>query len=203
VNSLPNVRRPICAGLAALALAGLTLAGCPFLPDHVQDEDGAAISFLAQNGDFGDFRSWQSVVVGTAPIVDGHQARQRRVYVNAAPVDDEGAFPVGTIIVKEGTGFEAADEEPELHAMVKRGSRFNLDGAVGWEWFELGLTTSNIPLIQWRGEQPPDGEDYGCVAGVCEVGFGQCNDCHAGARDNDFVLSPALTLGAIEAELLP
>lgn len=192
----------------AIATVALCATACPFLPDHVQDEDGATTAFLAQNGDFADFRTWRNVVVGTEPITDGHQARERRVYVNAVAVSDissgdVGAFPVGTVIVKEGTGLEAADEDQELHAMVKRGNSFNLDGAVGWEWFELGLTTSNVPLIKWRGEQPPDGEDYGCVAGVCEVGFGQCNDCHGSARDNDFVLSPALTLGALSSALLP
>ena len=197
------------AGGCVLTLSALctitALSACPFLPDHVQAEDGtAAATFLAQNADFADYKSWPSIVVGTGTIPNGHQTTERIIYINALPADDAEAFDVGTVIVKEGSGKEAEGETgDEIHAMVKRGGTFNAAGASGWEWFELAPSTTGSMLIKWRGEQPPDGESYGCVAGVCETGFGQCNECHGGARANDFVLSEPLKLGSFAEALLP
>ena len=183
----------------------LAMTACPFWPDHDQGLGDAPDSFIAQNADFGPWRSWPSVVVGTAPIQDGHPAGERRVFINqlVTDTDNSNAFAVGTIIVKQGAGLEVeGGTGTEIHAMVKRGGGFNLDGAVGWEWFELGETADKTPLIKWRGQEPPDGESYGCIAGACDAVLGQCNTCHQSARDNDFVLSPALTIGAFESSLL-
>jgi hypothetical protein len=190
-----------CVCTAAVSM----VAACPFLPDHDQGADGqTAASFLAQNADFADYKSWPNVVVGTGPVTDGHPSQDRVVYINAVPADDADTFDVGTIMVKEGSGKEAeGGTGDEIHAMVKRGGSFNAAGAAGWEWFELAPSTTGSLLIKWRGEQPPDGESYGCVAGVCDTGFGGCNECHSGARANDFVLSEPLTLGRFAEALLP
>jgi hypothetical protein len=189
-----------CVCVAAIAV----LPACPFLPDHDQGTGEAAVSFLAQNADFADYKSWPNVVVGSAPVTDGHTTKDRVVYVNALPADDADTFDVGTIMVKEGSGKEAeGGTGDEIHAMVKRGGSFNAAGAAGWEWFELAPSTTGSLLIKWRGEQPPDGESYGCVAGVCDTGVGGCNECHSGARANDFVLSEPLALGRFAEALLP
>lgn len=183
----------------------LVLPACPFLPDHVQADDGsAATTFLAQNADFADYKTWPHTVVGTGTVLNGHATTNRVGYINAVPADDATAFDVGTIIVKEGSGKEVDGETgDEIHAMVKRGGSFNSAGAAGWEWFELVPSTTGSLIIKWRGEQPPDGESYGCVAGNCDTGFGQCNECHGGARANDFVISTPLTLGRFAEALLP
>lgn len=190
----------VCVCVAAIAV----LPACPFLPDHDQGTGETAATFLAQNADFTDYKSWPNVVVGSAPVTDGHTTKDRVVYVNALPADDADTFDVGTILVKEGSGKEAeGGTGDEIHAMVKRGGSFNAAGAAGWEWFELAPSTTGSLLIKWRGEQPPDGESYGCVAGVCDTGVGGCNECHSGARANDFVLSEPFTLGRFAEALLP
>ena len=193
--------------LGALGLLAVvaTTGACPFWPDHDLGDLPAPDVFIAQNADFADYQRWPNVVVGEAAIVDGHPAGERTVFINQLVTsdDDDAAFAVGTIIVKVGAGLEVEGATgTEVHAMVKRGGGFNVDGAVGWEWFELGQSTANTPLIKWRGQEPPDGESYGCVAGACDAVVGQCNTCHQSARDNDFVLSPALTIGAFESSLL-
>lgn len=191
--------------VVGVCVSGVVLVACPFLPDHDQGADGqTAATFLAQNADFADYKSWPHIVVGTGPVTDGHTSQDRTVYINAVPADDAESFDVGTIMVKEGSGKEAeGGTGDEIHAMVKRGGTFNAAGAAGWEWFELAPSTTGSLLIKWRGEQPPDGESYGCVAGVCDTGFGGCNECHSGARANDFVLSEPLTLGRFAEALLP
>jgi hypothetical protein len=184
-------------------------AGCPFLPDHdpgAVDVDEADV-LIAFGDDFDGYRDWAHVVVGNGPViidgVAGHDGTaDRTVYVNAVPDDDADHFAVGTIIVKEGSGAEAdGGTGASTHAMVKRGGGFNKDGAAGWEFFEIEQRSSGVALV-WRGEHPPDGESYGCIAGDCEGAFGDCNSCHGGAGDNDFVLSSQLTLGDIDASLL-
>jgi hypothetical protein len=181
----------------------LTAASCAFLPDHQLEDAGAGIeTFIAQNGDFAGYRDWPSILLSDAPDPAAHNAAPRRVFVNALPTDDDSAWPIGTIFVKEGSGLPSEAGLPtQTHAMVKRGGRYNVDGAQGWEWFEL--EQAGAPLIAWRGEQPPTGESYGCLLNDCASGGTVgCNDCHLGGRDNDFVLSDALQLGNIDASLL-
>ena len=46
-------------------------------------------------------------------------------------------WPVGSILVKTVENGEPPDWT--IHAMVKRGGRFNREGAIGWEYFELAF----------------------------------------------------------------
>lgn len=207
INVVANPPRVPVAALWARALLMVLVAtsstACPFWPDHDLGDLEAPDVFIAQNADFADYRSWPSVVVGEAAIENGHPAGERRVYVSHLPADDAEAFDVGTVFVKEGAGLEVeGGTGTEIHAMVKRGGGFNADGAVGWEWFELGLSTTNSPIIVWRGQEPPDGESYGCLLGDCASPLGQCNTCHQAATNNDFILSPGLTLGNFDSSLL-
>ncbi|MFO0722455.1 MAG: hypothetical protein U1E65_01650 [Myxococcota bacterium] len=114
-----------------------------------------------------------------------HTAGPRELYINALPPAGSTSFPVGTIIVKT---VSATDQ---TFAMVKRGGGYNAVGATGWEWFELKSLPSGLAIL-WRGITPPSGEHYSGTQG------GACNDCHAAARDNDFVRSTALNLGALK-----
>ena len=191
------------------ALGGLGAAGCFVVLDHDLSGDDA-VELVARPADFADFLSWPHVQVGDVAAVSPHDEPTRTVYLNAPPDDDATTFPIGTIIVKTGAGGEATGEPGNaVHAMVKRGGNFNLDGARGWEWFEISVddVTSpdgdDDPILVWRGANPPEGESYGCPAGqVCAEGGLTCNDCHAGSIGNDFVNSPALTLGDVDASLL-
>lgn len=160
----------------------LTLLACL---DHTPPPDGTGEVFIALQSDFAPFRTWP---VETVPTTDtGHIAGDRQVYLNANPPAGAESFPVGTILVKT-IRWEGGED---IHAMAKRGGGFNEDGAVGWEWFELALADDGTPVIQWRGASPPEGEAYGSLPGdatdTADTVTGDCNACHAGAADNDFV----------------
>jgi hypothetical protein len=189
------VNRTVVATVMVTVMVGAATA-CPFLPDHQLERAGDV--FIAQSADFGGYRDWPSVVVATTPDASGHNAAPRTVYVSQLPAEGATEWPVGTVLVKEGSGLEASGQTgTQTHAMVKRGGSFNVQGARGWEWFEVGITTTNTVAIQWRGERPPDGESYGCLIADCSGAQSLvCNDCH-GAADNDHVLSEPLQLSAL------
>lgn len=183
-------------------------SGCFVVLDHELPLDGNG-EFVARRDDFAGFSAWPSAVVAETAAQAPHEASVRTVHLNQAPADDAEVFPVGTIIVKTGAGGEATGESgTDVHAMVKRGNGFNADGARGWEWFELSVDDGDdaddeAPLIVWRGADPPEGHSYGCTGDDCgDAEALTCNTCHAESVANDFVNSPALTLGDVDASLL-
>jgi hypothetical protein len=154
--------------------------------------------FIAFGSDFANFRSWQSFDVtkdaadaGIAAADAGaalgtvHPDAKLIEYLNKAPPTGSTTFPVGTIIVKEGT--EGPVLNRQYFAMVKRGGGFNSLGSVGWEWFELRNAADGTPGIVWRGVNPPNGEMYGGDP------TGGCNTCHV-ACGNDSVCAKAVQL---------
>jgi hypothetical protein len=167
-------------------------AGAVLAPDGdggasvtVPPDDGA--QYLAFQRDFQTFQSWIHFDVLNAPalgseVVDGgvHPAGNRTVYINHTPEAGRTTFATGTIIVK-------MMETGETLAMVKRGGAYNVQGARGWEWFELQRQGSEWVML-WRGITPPVGF---CYAGI--VG-GACNTCHLGFSGNDFIGSAPLQL---------
>jgi hypothetical protein len=174
----------------------VVLSAC--LDNTLEPPDGAPEK-IANMTDFAHFTSWAHVDVGDGAVTGGHAGVVRTVYINQVPDDGSSEFPVGTILVKTGSGGEVTGTSgTQIHAMVKRGHGFNRDGAVGWEWFELGLSTTGEPVQIWRGIAPPAGDQYGCAPGVdCGAGQGQCNACHAAARKNDSVLDDKLLLSRL------
>jgi hypothetical protein len=180
--------------LAAASMLALSV-GCGDDAEPAGPAD--APEFIALPTDFAGYETWWNVAVGEGTVDGAHPGPARRVYVNVKPDRDAAEFPVGTVIVKVGAGGELTGTTgTEVHAMVKRGGTFNSQGAVGWEWFELKPTSSGTPSIVWRGTNAPSGHGYKCVstsndAGVIEI---DCNDCHAAARSNDYLLGPALSL---------
>jgi hypothetical protein len=145
--------------------------------------------FVADDGSFSGFDGWPDTwTFDGAASSDGfvHPAGTRHVWLNQRPPSGASVFPVGTIIVKEIT---PPDPAQQAFAMVKRGGDFNSGGADGWEWFSLDVTQPIAPVILWRGTTPPNGDVYGNVPGD------DCNGCHGQARANDFVQSAVLQLG--------
>ena len=186
-RSLP----PIVAGVLAVALL-VAAAGCL---DHTLDPNegmGGGETFIALQRDFQMFRSWERVMVGEASVEGGHPVGARFAYVNRSPAPGEGAFPVGSILVK--TVENGAADTWKIHARVKRGGGFNSTGAFGWEWFDLRVTNEDNVVIMWRGEQPPRNHGYESLPGlgVTMTMDGNCNTCHGAARETDFILSAAL-----------
>ena len=170
----------------ALALGvGLCVSACGSDGGH-QQSAGDPI-FLATAEDFRGYHGYPSFdVTGEGGPLGIHDGSVISEYINRVPPSGAGAFPIGTLIVKEATGGTAAHE---LFAMVKRGGGFN-SGAPGWEWFELQNLDDGRDGVKilWRGFGPPVGEGYG---GDPEGG---CNSCHGACSANDSVCSSALQL---------
>jgi hypothetical protein len=151
----------------------------------------ATTSFVAFSSAFEDFRTWERIPVEGAMLPVGAAPGPTAVYVNARAPEGSARWPVGTILVK--TIEHEALEDWVIHAMVKRGIPYNRDGAIGWEFFELGFEPgSERPHVVWRGTGPPSGHGYaaqGRDAGTAEVPL-VCNDCHAVAWQSDGALTP-------------
>jgi hypothetical protein len=180
-------------------LAVLGSSGCldNQLPEEA-DSAGSADTFIALPRDFCDFREWMPFPLRevdmhagvTGPLV---------VYLKELPPQGAVEFPVGTMIVK--TVELGEPKEWEVHAMVKRGGTFNSRGAIGWEFFDLGIDDDCTPTIHWRGEKAPRDHGYKSLPGLMSDGASNmmdpdCNSCHGqmDARENDAVLSQPLQL---------
>ena len=188
----PRPRVSLLAILVAVTPLATAAGGCL---DHTLDPAdvvGGGETFIALQRDFQAFRSWEKVMVAEAAVVGGHPAGARFAYLNRPPTPGEGAFPVGTIVVK--TVENGTPDLWKIHARVKRGGGFNSDGARGWEWFDLRVTVDDSVIIMWRGAQPPRNHGYESLPGlgVTMTMDGNCNTCHASAPDTDFILSPPL-----------
>jgi hypothetical protein len=148
----------------------------------------ARTPFVAFERDFQDFRDWLEVEVPKLePQGVTHTEGDVRQWINARPAPGATSFPVGTMIVKEVTN--EAKKTHQVFAMVKRGGDYNRQGALGWEWFELGERPDESFAIAWRGMNAPAGD---CYAGDP---LGGCNGCHLLAAKNDYVKSTTLALG--------
>ena len=154
-------------------------------------EGGGAPSsvFIAIQSDFAPYATWEEFPLGVA-MNGGHPVGVETAFRNAKPA--AGAYPVGTILVKE---IQAGDlpQQWELFGMVKRGGAFNAAGAKGWEFFTLKLNLDLVPIVVSRGSNPADADSQGHGYG----GDGSsvtCNRCHgvAGTEASDHTLSAAL-----------
>jgi hypothetical protein len=151
--------------------------------------DAGPAMFIAVRSDFAPYASWPSFYVGTDPPPDAPDlAGPRTVFINRMPPAGAKTFPVGTIIVKR-IEVQAAPQSWQLFGMVKRGGGYD-DGAPGWEFFGLSIDAQSYVAIDWRGVGPPPDGSYGGLAS--SIG---CVFCHANAKTNDYVQTPALALG--------
>lgn len=143
------------------ALALLACVACDAgLPPCEGDE------FIAMQSDFEDYERWRRLELDPADPRLGEGPRS--VYINALPPRDATSFPQCTMIVKVGE----SGPDPTgwlMVGMAKRGGGYNADGAEGWEWFDLDLSPSGVPLIDWRGPSPPEGRGYECALGEEEA----------------------------------
>ena len=175
--------RPLVLKAAVMAV---TFAGLACGPGG-ENPGATGSTFIALQKDFQGYDQWEPFpLADTSGTGDPHADGPRTVYLNKRPPTGSTTFPVGTILVKAPTGPEA--DTRQTFAMVKRGGTYNAKGATGWEWFELGRATDGSTAIVWRGLGPPAGEGYGTAAATC-------NECHAAAKDNDFVRAAELSLG--------
>jgi len=173
-----------CLGLV-LGITGLVAAGC-----GTGGTDSQMV-YIAQQADFAAYVSWESFALGVA-MNSGHPVGDEVGYRNMKPMG--GAYPVGTILVKEiHTG--TTPQEWQLFGMMKRGGGYNGGGARDWEFATLALDVDSVPIIITRGANPADGGDssgHGYAASVDGV---TCNRCHgiAGTEATDHVLDSFMT----------
>lgn len=183
--SAPAAR--LVAGLALAALLGA--GGC--------SERHDARTFIALDGDFASFPTWERVPLGDAPLA-GHPPGPRFGYLNHRAKKGATAYPLGTIVVKT-VEPSAAPETWEIFAMAKRGGNFNPGGARDWEFFCLKVL-AGVPHIVSRGENAfdPDADGGGGYLGDLPGAFaGLCNGCHGTPASDatDHILSPLLQPG--------
>jgi|ERR1700733_7031385 len=166
------------------------LAACGKAPKPTAD--GADTStFVAFVSTFQPFRTWTSFHDLGPPDQDDASTYPavvlgpRTQYINTLPPTGATEFPVGTVIV------EARESGlMKIFASVKRGGGYDAEGALNWEWFELGEDPTGVVSITWRGTGPPVGDTYGGVQG-------DCSTCHtACGANNDDVCSPELQLAS-------
>lgn len=141
--------------------------------------------FIAQNSSFKNYQDWTAFKMTVKSEHEGLSG-ETAIYVSESPDTESKKFPVGTILFKT-TKVDGFDK-PVVHAMAKRGSSFNVEGALGWEYFELLMGKGDVPYILWRGSKPPAGEMYQALLGAMSVvrpmtTDADCNSCHAQGTD--------------------
>ncbi|HEY2735802.1 MAG TPA: hypothetical protein VGI70_17515 [Polyangiales bacterium] len=185
---IDRTRRVIRASRSGVLLA---LCLCACLDDkgaETGDAGAEPSSFLANQTDFAKYPTWKQY---EQDAVDDHGGIVGKTteYLNQMPPAGATAFPIGTIIVKtqeaQDTGMTT------IHAMAKRGDGFNAGGTLNWEFFELALNTGGVPIIVWRGADPPTGEQYQVLLSKNNLSNGgmtemKCNDCHEHGTDGTF-----------------
>ena len=164
---------------ALLLALGLAVAGC-------SGSDDTSTVYVAQQSDFASYMTWESFMLGVA-MNTGHPVGDEVGYRNMKPA--MGAYPVGTILVKE-IHVGTTPQQWQLFGMMKRGGGYNGGGARDWEFATLSLDDQNVPIIVTRGANPADGGDttgHGYASSVDGV---TCNRCHgiAGTEATDHVL---------------
>lgn len=170
---------------ALLACAVLSGACLDNQLDESETSEGKSV-FIAQAGDFLRYEDWMKIERETRNE-HGGVVGLTTVYVNELPEPAAEAFPIGTILFK--TTMVEGYDKPTIHAMAKRGSRFNPEGVLGWEYFELILDKKGVPFILWRGANPPTGEAYRSILGAQDLSDrpmeldGNCNSCHMEGQD--------------------
>ena len=140
--------------------------------------------FIAQTRDFAPYQEWMEFKHDVA-TEHGGLVGSMTTYVSEMPDTTTHEFAIGSMLVKSVKTPNS--DALTIHAMSKRGSGFNAEGARGWEYFELQLNNKGVPYILWRGEQPPSGEQYQALLGASKTDQptteGKCNDCHAAGKD--------------------
>ncbi|GAB4318272.1 MAG: hypothetical protein Kow00127_10230 [Bacteroidales bacterium] len=168
--------------LILLLVAGsLTITSCNKNEDDDNNNNNTPQEYVATDSDFNGFRNWTLVAENQGPdpaLGEAHAGNDstvtRYIYFKDNAVRVNGAYPVGTIIVKES--YNDDNSVHEYTAMVKRGNSFNPSGG-DWEWF----------MLAGEGEIAKD-QDGNPMRGADLMG-GMCIGCHSQASDRDYAFS--------------
>ena len=160
--------RRLASALIATGLIAALGAGC---------SDEGTNTGPSEQSEFADYATWSRVEFTNAPntfLGSAHQGADaeysRRVYTNAS-APGAGAYPEGTIFVKEtftfsGTGDQQWPADGGLLGMKKREAGFDAAGA-DWEFFVLNPATAKVE------------------ANGADLMGGACKACHANATGSD------------------
>jgi hypothetical protein len=186
------------ARLGACAALGALSFGCTSSAPTPSGSSGIVTSDDPQA--FACFRNWTSTPgVGPPGAPDpsgetdgGIHSGPLTTYINKPPPHGSTSFPVGTIIVKEQSNPAIALTDRQIFAMVKRGDGYNTPPGqtvpLNWEFFELqNIDTCNVNVV-WAGF-PLAADPYAANPFVCD-------ECHEGAKSNDYVWTVGLTLSS-------
>jgi hypothetical protein len=168
--------------IAALTVRGTGDAKDDFHFDAAKLKDGA--SWIQVNAE--PYHITPAVAVLCAPgpgmaskkTIDPHEASYITVYVNKIGRDamfakDVQRFPEGSVIVKEKFNSQAQGRKPVLYTLMKKRERGYNPEVGDWEFSIVG----------------PDGKQVQAI-GKLE----NCESCHRGQRDTDFVYRPYVKL---------
>jgi len=183
MSPVPHASPPLAVlSLCLVATAGLIGCGGEHESGDAGESRDAGPAFIAVEGDFAGFTSWQSFD-GGLNAADSLDGGLRTIYLNHAPPTGSTSFPLGTILVKTTVG-------DATFAMAKRGADFNpiIDD---WEWFQLTTSATGTVQILWRGLGPSGMLGYGLASPT------GCTDCHLQLGwKNDSVAGTAVSLSA-------
>jgi hypothetical protein len=172
--------------LPLLLVVGAACASCNGASSA--SPDGGAAACIPSDYTFNGYHAWAHAAATPPPGMEGqdgiHAAGPLEVYYNPVPAHGSTAFPPCMVIVKEPLDTTNTSNS---FAMVKVGGGYNAGGATNWEWFSILPGPGDTATINWQGPMPINQPYSGTAAG-------DCNGCHEGASDNDFVWDMALTL---------
>lgn len=167
--------------LLGLFFIATTLVFTSCSNDDDDDPADQPQEYVADDNTFTDFRDWmkEAELQGPDPALGPAHAGNdstvtRRVYFKDGQDRVNGAYPLGTLVVKEGLNTEGTFQE--ITAMVKRGNNFNPSGG-DWEWFVLNPD----------GSIAKDG-DGNALRGADLMG-GMCIGCHSQASSLDYTFT--------------
>jgi len=165
-----------------LGVAAVLCGGC--IAAVEEPAEPVEAPFVATEDDFAGFSEWPTWELPDTGLRSGHRPGVGHLHVRRTdPVPFAEPLPVGTILVKTVEDGEPADWE--IHAMVKRGGDYNVEGSHGWEWLDLRIGPDGAPRVFWRGPgTPANPGTYGPDTTGRPLG---CNDCHAAVPNNDYV----------------
>lgn len=162
--------------ITKLFFAATALLFIAYTTQSCQDTTTEPTEFVADDNTFAGFTSWELAATnqGPDPILGAaHEGNDstvvRKSYYKDAQSTVNGAYPVGTAIIKHMKN--ASGTVDAYMGMVKRGNNFN-PSHNDWEWFVLNS----------------DGTIATDAAGAAQRGAGlmggACNNCHSTATED-------------------
>jgi hypothetical protein len=151
----------------ALPLLGLLPLGSCTYNDELLEAARQQQEFVFSLEDIQGYQNWTVLGYSDRPDI----GQFRTIYINKPEEAgrEQGAYPVGTIIIKEGRDYNDRSKIVRFQIMAKRGGGFNPLGN-GWEWSLVDSDDLSL-ANNYRGDNS------------ILLGTATCYSCHAGHND--------------------